>query len=97
MRNRIRFEVLTAVTVKNTLFWDVILCSPLEVQQCVRATYCLSFLCFLLGLLFDPEGGANTFLRNVGELLLDYTALHPTRQYSSNGKSLCEFKTLNVW
>jgi hypothetical protein len=29
----------------------------------------------MLGVLFDPESGRNIFLRNVGELLLNYTAL----------------------
>jgi hypothetical protein len=34
-------------------------------------------LSYLLGLLLEPEdGGSSTFLRNVGELLPDYMALH---------------------
>lgn len=33
-----------------------------------------------LGLLLDNEFGSNTFHRNVGEPLLDYTAFHPRRQ-----------------
>jgi hypothetical protein len=32
---------------------------------------------FMLGLLFDPKEGENTFFRNVGERVPDYTALHP--------------------
>jgi hypothetical protein len=32
----------------------------------------------LLGLLFGPEGYGSTFLRNVGELLSQYTSPHPT-------------------
>jgi hypothetical protein len=36
----------------------------------------------LLGL-FDPEDGADIFLRNVGLLSTDYTALYPRRQNSS--------------
>jgi hypothetical protein len=35
-----------------------------------------------LGMLFGNEFGRNTFLRNVGEPLLDYTALHSRRQDS---------------
>jgi hypothetical protein len=35
---------------------------------------------FLLGLFFDPEDGGDMFLRNVGWLLTDYTALYPRRQ-----------------
>jgi hypothetical protein len=38
---------------------------------------------FLLGFFFDPEDGENMFLRNVGGLSTDYTALYPRRQYSS--------------
>jgi hypothetical protein len=34
---------------------------------------------FLLGLLFDPEDGGDTFLRNVASLLTDYMALYPRR------------------
>jgi hypothetical protein len=35
----------------------------------------------LHGLLFDPEDGGNTFVRNVGKLLPDYITSHPRRQY----------------
>jgi hypothetical protein len=38
---------------------------------------------FLLGLFFDPYDGGDTFLRNVGWLSTDYTALHPRIQNSS--------------
>jgi hypothetical protein len=37
----------------------------------------------LLGLLFDPEDGGGRFLRNVCELVLDYTPSHPRRWCSS--------------
>jgi hypothetical protein len=37
----------------------------------------------LLALLLDPGNGGGRFLRNVGQLLLDYTTLHPGRQESS--------------
>jgi hypothetical protein len=39
---------------------------------------------FLLGILFDPEGGSRMFLQNFGLLSPDYTALYPRRQNSSN-------------
>jgi hypothetical protein len=32
---------------------------------------------FMLGVLFDPEDGGDIFLRNVGRLSTDYTALYP--------------------
>jgi hypothetical protein len=38
---------------------------------------------FLHGLLLDPKDGNSAFVRNVSELLPDYTALHLRRQYSS--------------
>jgi hypothetical protein len=38
---------------------------------------------YLLGLFLDPEDGGSTFLRNVSELLSNYTVLHPRREYSS--------------
>jgi hypothetical protein len=37
---------------------------------------------FLLDLFFDLEDGGDMFLRNVGLLSRDYTALYPRRQYS---------------
>jgi hypothetical protein len=37
----------------------------------------------LLGLVFDPEYGGYMFLRNVGWLSTDYTALYPRRHYCS--------------
>jgi hypothetical protein len=33
-QNIVRFEVLTAVTMKNTIFWDVMPCNLAEVQEC---------------------------------------------------------------
>jgi hypothetical protein len=32
---------------------------------------------WLFGYIFDPEDGSRKFLRNAGELLPDYTELHP--------------------
>jgi hypothetical protein len=34
---------------------------------------------FVWLILFDPEDGGITYLRNVGELLPNYAALHPRR------------------
>jgi hypothetical protein len=41
------------------------------------------FTGFLLGLLFDPEDGDDTFLKNASEFVLNYTALQSRRWYSS--------------
>jgi hypothetical protein len=35
------FEVLTAVVMKSTIFWDLLLCSPLSVNRRFGGTYCL--------------------------------------------------------
>jgi hypothetical protein len=37
------FEVLTAVVMKSTIFWDIMPCSPLKVDQRFRGTYHLHF------------------------------------------------------
>jgi hypothetical protein len=66
MMNRIGCEVLTMVTIKSCVLWDVMVCSQLEVQQCVRAIHCLYLPPVLL---FDPEDGGTTFLGKIGELL----------------------------
>jgi hypothetical protein len=38
---------------------------------------------FLAGLFFEPEDGGDMFLRNVGGLSTDYTALYTRTWYSS--------------
>jgi hypothetical protein len=48
------FEVLTAVVMKSTVFWDMTPCSPLKLSD------------ILFGLFFDPEDRGDMFLRNVG-------------------------------
>jgi hypothetical protein len=50
--------------------------------------------CFLLGLYFDPEDGGDMFLRNVGSLSTDYTALYP-RRYCSSEQLLWEPQILH--
>jgi hypothetical protein len=47
-----------------------------EYSCCLRLAGCL------LGLLFDSEYGGSTFLRNVRELVPDFTASHPRRLLS---------------
>jgi hypothetical protein len=36
-------EVLTAAVMKNSVFWDITLCSPLEVNRCFGGTYWFHF------------------------------------------------------
>jgi hypothetical protein len=40
------------------------------------------YACFFLGLLFDPEGGGDVFIRNAGLLPTYFKALYPRRQNS---------------
>jgi hypothetical protein len=47
-------DVLRAVVMKSTFFWDIMPCSPLKV--------CSACPSFFLGLFFDPEDGVNMFL-----------------------------------
>jgi hypothetical protein len=51
---------------KNIVLLAVTLCSLVE--------------CYLLGLIFDPEHGGSSFLRNVCKLLLDYVISHLDRR-----------------
>jgi hypothetical protein len=37
---------------------------------------------YLVSLLLDPENGGSTFVRNVGELQLDFMASQPLKKYS---------------
>jgi hypothetical protein len=55
------FEVLTAVVVKSSVSWDITPYSPLKVNRRALLATCFTLL-FLLDLLFDPEGGSDTFL-----------------------------------
>jgi hypothetical protein len=84
----VRFEVFTSVTMKNTVFWDVALCSScvnrrfggtFRLRMQTAAT-CLRW--FLERGFFYPEDGGDTFLRNIGSHKI-YTAPHPTRRHSS--------------
>jgi hypothetical protein len=80
--NKCKFEVLTAVVMKNYIFWETTPWSPLKVNRRFVLATCLH-ACLLLGLSFDPEDGGDIFLQNVGGFSTDYTALYPRRQNSS--------------
>jgi hypothetical protein len=51
-------------------------------MQAMKAIY-LTHAGFLLGLFFYTENGGDMFLRNIGWLSTDYTALYPRRYKSS--------------
>jgi hypothetical protein len=56
------FEVLIAVVMKNSIFWNVMPRSPSKVSRHFGGTCHAGFV---LGLFFDPEDGSNMFLLNV--------------------------------
>jgi hypothetical protein len=71
--NCVGFGVLTAVVMKNTIFWDIMLCIV-----CWKSLHAG----ILLGL-FDPEDGGTMCFWNDGWLSMNYMALHPRREHSS--------------
>jgi hypothetical protein len=88
MDSCIGFEVLTAVVIKSTIFWDITPCSPLSVNrrfggthrfhlQGVKNKQVASLPAFSLfsfsANFFDPEDGDDMFLRNVGYIPEDGT------------------------
>jgi hypothetical protein len=73
----VRFEVFTALTVKNAVFWDVAPCNLVwsdVSEECViwKSAHRVFYL----------EDGGNTFLRNVGSYKM-YKAPHPRRRHGS--------------
>jgi hypothetical protein len=73
----VRFQVLTAASMKMTVFWVVAPCSLVEVYWCFRSA------CYLNHQGDCPDDGVNKHLWNVGILLPDYMVLQPRRQSSS--------------
>jgi hypothetical protein len=88
------FEVFTAITMKNAVFWDVAPCSSFvnrrfggmyrlhlpgrEIRE--RGTSVSRWL-------QPPEDGGDTFLRNIGSHVI-YTAPHSRRLFSSHNEEL---------
>jgi hypothetical protein len=73
--------------------WDETQCSLIEVHRLFRRTYSFHFHAsrisrarkfgtYFYGLLFDPEGGGCTFVRDVRKLQPDYAASHRGGQCS---------------
>jgi hypothetical protein len=63
----IGFEVLPAVVMKKSIFWDITPCSPLKVSPCFGGK-CAPYLHtdILLSLFFAPEEGGQILRRNMG-------------------------------
>jgi hypothetical protein len=64
--NEVGLTVFTMVVMKNSVLWDISLCSLLKVNRHFRehiTSACrLLHAGFLLGLFFDPEDGGDMFL-----------------------------------
>jgi hypothetical protein len=56
----VEFEVLTSVVMKNTVFWDIMLCTPWQNYAC-----CLLSRWFLAQLVLCPEDRGGMFLQNI--------------------------------
>jgi hypothetical protein len=72
----VEFEVLIAVVMKSTIFWEIVPCSPLKVNRRFGETdvkaggkhnsACHPFhVGFLFGVFVDPEDIGDMFFRNV--------------------------------
>jgi hypothetical protein len=75
----VRREVFTAVTVKNAVFWDVMMCG--SSQRASVASYCyrLSYLTDY----FHPDDRGATFLQNIGSYK-SHTVKRPRKRHSWN-------------
>jgi hypothetical protein len=78
----IRFEILIAVVMGIYISWDIIPCSPLEVNWRFGETFKAGpllaiyfYSCLLIGLIIDPENGGEIFLREVGWYSTEHTVL----------------------
>jgi hypothetical protein len=89
----VRFQVLTAASMKMSVFWDDALRSLVETEQRFRGAYCLHHPWWWV--IHRPDDGGSKLLWNVGQYLPEYTAQHPTRKTSSMFVSMnitCEGK-----
>jgi hypothetical protein len=55
------------------IFWDVTPCSPIGAELSLLLLSCS----LLTKRIFDAEDGGSMLLRNVSEILLDYTLSYP--------------------
>jgi hypothetical protein len=102
-------EVLTAVVMKTSIFWDIIPCSPLKANQIFEGTSLPSTeskekrnkrkILWQMG--FDPEDGGDMLLWNVGWLPTDHAALYPRKWYSTSiilaGTRMKQYLNILLW
>jgi hypothetical protein len=74
LTNFVGFEVLTAVVMNNTVFWDVTPCSPLKVNRRFGGTYRLLLQGRISRARYQLESR-----RQAEWLSTDYTELYPRR------------------
>jgi hypothetical protein len=67
-----RFQVLTAASMKFRVFWDVALCSHVEVHRRFGGAYCVLII-------HRPDGEGSKNLLSISLLLRDFTARYPRR------------------
>jgi hypothetical protein len=92
-------EVLTAVVMKSSIFWDITLCSPLKVNQRLGGTCHLHVqdrrisqernqheaeLCYLLVSCFTYSSILKTELTRFSEMLVDFQ--QTTQRYNPEDK-----------
>jgi hypothetical protein len=71
-----RFEVITAVSIKITVFWDPTPCKLSDIERRFTGTSCLSHKSQMLRL---PEAAGSRVFRNVDEFIFrDYSSTSET-------------------
>jgi hypothetical protein len=83
----IGFEVITAVTMKNSVFLDITLCSPMKVNQCFGGTYCLHLQVWRISQARNQHEAGNK-LSNCTKLAsvvkCSWWTSNPKRKYTTN-------------
>jgi hypothetical protein len=99
----LRFSGLWLLRLDHTNFWDVTPCSLVELYERFGGTYCLRLqnrrvnsLC-LLGLLFGPEDGGSTFLRNVVKRLPYVHGATPPQYGVLQNKTFSTYPVISDW
>jgi hypothetical protein len=67
-------EMQEILNTKISRICSIMQCSLLKVKAC-----CYLYAGIIIGSLLNPEDGDDMYLRNVGWLSTEYTALRPTR------------------